>query len=252
MSTLTRKISSRENHLPISAAMARDGGFIAQIEDEYVAVQSGALGTTIVVERGFLGSARNAHASGATVTPVQIVVQTDSPAAPPPATAGAPQTILRRDFTVNFDDAGVTDINTGVVLWTPVAGEVILDLWSYPVVKFLGGDTAILYIGGNSWYDALIDAAQGGDNGPDLLLIDPPAVGQDFLRPGTINEANQSLDARAGLIAASTSEVLNRRTGWVPTEVSTNGTAVIAAITVTNGPMTAGQLAIRAITAVPA
>jgi hypothetical protein len=135
MATLTRKISSRENHLPISGALARDGGFIAQIGEEFVAVQAGGLGATLVVERGFLGSFREAHAAGAAVTPVQLVVQTDAPTAPPAATTGGvPLSTRAVDLgVVNFDDF---DGDRYFTFGTFEAGTIVLRIFAVPVIEW--------------------------------------------------------------------------------------------------------------------
>lgn len=158
-------------------------------------------------------------------------------------------------FDVHYDDPDFTDFahTDGRVLWTPQAGDIIVDLWCIPVVKFAGADSAILYVGGTVFADALILQAALGAGGPDLTLINPPISGQDFLRPGTLTQSNETLDARVSAShVSSTPAHAIVQTGWLPTIVSANGTRITAAVTVTNGPLTAGQLRIYAIIATPA
>lgn len=165
----------------------------------------------------------------------------------PPSPISGTQVVTRRVFDVSFDDEGFDDPNTGVVLWTPLPTEIILAAWARLIERFEGADTALLYLGGNVNFDQLIA------DPVDLVAVgDPPDPSQDFLNaPGSL--VNQTLDAaQSSLGIAVDGESVTRSLQRVPTEVGVNGTSVIVAATITNGPLTAGALRVIAITVVPA
>lgn len=164
----------------------------------------------------------------------------------PPGPISGEQIVIRRVFDVAFDAEGFDDPNTGVVLWTPEPGEIILDVWVRLTEQFDGADSALIYVGGNVNFDQLLAGAA------DLIAAgSPPDPSQDFLNaPGSLN--NETLDAAQSTIEIdSTGENVIRSLQRVPTEVGTNGTDIIAAVSVSNGPLTAGAIRVIAITATP-
>jgi hypothetical protein len=146
-------------------------------------------------------------------------------------------------FVVNFDDPNFNDPNTGVLLWTPGAGDIISDLWVTITTAFAGADAAVLYIGGNIDFDGILTGTV------DLIGLSAMSAFQDFTTGGG-NQNNKTLDARSSwLHVEEDSSGASRPVLGLPCEVSDNGTAVIAAASVTNGPLTAGQMTVRAIVA---
>jgi hypothetical protein len=81
-------------------------------------------------------------------------------------------------FVVNFDDPNFNDPNTGVLLWTPGAGDIISDLWVTITTAFAGADAAVLYIGGNIDFDGILTGTV------DLIGLSAMSAFQDFTTGG--------------------------------------------------------------------
>lgn len=157
-------------------------------------------------------------------------------------------TMQFRTFTVNYNDPGITDYTR--ILWTPAPGDIIFDLWAIPTIAFAGATTAKLYIGGDSFFDALL-IRWGSLGAPDLMLLEPAGSDRDFGRAGD-HEGNVVLDARSSHLGVQAdSTITGRSVLGLPAVVGTNGTNVVAQIEVTGSAMSAGQLKVYAIIGTP-
>lgn len=152
-----------------------------------------------------------------------------------------------RTFDVSFDDVGFQDPNTGVLLWTPVDGEIIIDVWARIVTQFTGSTKAQLYIGGNNNFDQLLAGA------PDLVAAGAPTTTNDFLNaPGSSsNETLVGSSSQFAIVPDGSS--LSRSLHLLPTAPNPAlSPDVIAAVMITGSALAGGSLRIYVLSATPA
>ena len=194
--TLTADVGYGDRDLPVRAETSppRDVApgdhpqlpFLAQIEEEQVLVE--ASGSRLSVTRGANGTARSAHPSGATVTPVVLVAQTDPPTTPPPASPPPEAPPGSSYFDIDY-----TMIPPGLLtpaFYTLVAGDVLVACGMRVLVPFddTGVPSATVWDdGGNAAFGPtvaialnLLPSPQGGMDG-----LFTPGGGGGWTNPGS-------------------------------------------------------------------